>query len=136
MSALETLTFVRYFGLLIGYYVPRENEFWKLYILLRTILERLLSQRIFNDTCDQLTGLISEFNELYMKLSKQPLKPKFHFLIHYPTMFKKLGPLVHLWTIRFEAKHSVSKKIARSSASRINVCKTIAIKNLLQLNFN
>lgn len=36
--------------------------------------------------------------------------------------------------MRFEANHSVSKKIARSSSSRVNVCKTISIKNQLQLN--
>lgn len=35
--------------------------------------------------------------------------------------------------MRFEAKHSVAKKISRSFTSRINICKSIAIKHQLLL---
>lgn len=49
-------------------------------------------------------------------------------------MLKKFGPLPQIWTMRFEAKHRVSKFIARASQSRVNICKTIAIKHQLILN--
>lgn len=36
--------------------------------------------------------------------------------------------------MRYESKHRISKIAARSSANRINICKSLAIKNQLQLN--
>lgn len=133
-SASEMLTLIRYFSLIAGYYIPLEDKVWKLYILLRQITDRLLSHRVFNDTNVQLQFLIAEFNNLYMELTKSPLKPKFHFLTHYPTMLMKFGPARNMWAMRFEAKHRVSKLVARASYNRINVCKSIAIKCQLMLN--
>lgn len=133
-SAAEMLTLLRYFGLLVGYYIPSGNKMWELYIYLRKITERLLCHRVYRDTTDQLKQLIADFNLLYSKLTGEPLKPKFHFLTHYPAMLKKFGPLSHLWTMRFEAKHRVSKMVARASCNKVNICKTIAIKNQLILN--
>lgn len=134
-SASEMSVLVRYFGLLVGYYVQRDNEIWNLYILLRKIMYKLYSVQVYNDSCEQLKFLISEFNLLYMTLSKKQLTPKFHFLVHYPEMLKKFGPITQMWTMRFEAKHRVAKIAARSSASRVNITKTIALKLQLQLNY-
>lgn len=61
-SASEMSVFVRYFGLLAGYYVPRENEVWNLYILLRKIMYKLYSVQVYDDSCEQLKHLIGEFN--------------------------------------------------------------------------
>lgn len=47
---------------------------------------------------------------------------------------KNLGPLQNLWSMRYEAKHRISKISARASCNRINLTKTIAIKHQLQLN--
>lgn len=47
---------------------------------------------------------------------------------------KKFGPLVSLWSMRFEAKHRISKISANTSSNRRNICKTLAIKHQLQLN--
>lgn len=133
-SASEMLTLIRYFSLIAGFYIPLENKVWKLYIMLRQITDRLLSHRVFSDTNIQLRVIIAEFNQLYTELTKSPLQPKFHFLTHYPTMLMKFGPVRNMWAMRFEAKHRVSKLVARSSFNRVNVCKTLAIKCQLMLN--
>ncbi|XP_031359486.1 uncharacterized protein LOC116183029 [Photinus pyralis] len=112
-SAIEMLTLMRYFGLIAGYYVPVGDETWELYLALRKILERLLNHRVYSDTVEQLKYLIRDFNALYRQVSGETLKPKFHFLTHYPDMLLKFGPLRHVWTMRFEAKHRVSKMAAR-----------------------
>ncbi|CAG9818755.1 unnamed protein product [Phaedon cochleariae] len=44
-SAAEMMTLVRYFGILVGYYVPNDCEVWDLYIYLRRILDRLVNPR-------------------------------------------------------------------------------------------
>lgn len=133
-SASEMICLVRYFGLIVGYNVPDENEVWLLYIKLRQLLDKLLSRRIHESTIDQVKFLVAELNELYCQMSDVHLKPKFHFLTHYPQMLKKFGPLTQIWTMRFEAKHRVSKFMARASQSRVNICKTIAVKHQLILN--
>lgn len=59
-SASEMLTLIRYFGLIAGYYIPLDDEVWKLYIILRQITDRLSSHRVFSDTIVQLTEIIAE----------------------------------------------------------------------------
>ncbi|XP_008189915.1 uncharacterized protein LOC103311882 [Acyrthosiphon pisum] len=133
-SASEMLTFVRYFGLLVGDFVPSEEPVWGLYIAMRRVIDVILSTSLELDSCSMLQTLVAEMNDLYLKYSKNRLKPKFHFLTHYHSFIKKFGPVIHLWSMRYEAKHKVSKISARSSFNRRNICKTLAIKHQLKLN--
>lgn len=133
-SASEMLTFVRYFGLLVGDFVPSEEPVWGLYIAMRRVIDVILSTSLELDSCSMLQTLVAEMNDLYLKYSKNRLKPKFHFLTHYHSFIKKFGPVIHLWSMRYEAKHKLSKISARSSFNRRNICKTLAIKHQLKLN--
>lgn len=55
--------------------------------------------------------------------------PKFHYLIHYPTMVKRCGPLRDLWCMRFEAKHQYFKAVANSLGNFINIALTLATRH-------
>jgi hypothetical protein len=133
-SASEMTTLVRYFGLIAGPFVPEADPVWELYILLRKLLARFLSHRVYVDSLGQLSEEIALLNDLYMQLSKQNLKPKFHLLVHYPHFFRAFGPLSNVWTFRFEAKHRVFKVAARATSNKLNISKTIALRNQLTLN--
>ncbi|XP_024879532.1 uncharacterized protein LOC112459585 [Temnothorax curvispinosus] len=133
-SASQMLTLVRYFGLIVGSYVPEDHPVWNFFLLLRRINDRLVNRRVYSDSCDALAYDIEEINRQYLKLSNYTLKPKFHFMIHYPRMMKKFGPLANLSTFRFEARHRFAKMAAHTVAGRVNICKTIALKNQLMLN--
>lgn len=133
-SVSEMLIFVRYFGLIIGDFVPIQEPVWTLYVTLRKVIDVMLSPALEEGSIDLLRTLIAEMNELYLKYSKQFLKPKFHFLVHYSSMIKKCGPVSHTWSMRYEAKHRILKIAARSSFNRQNICLTVAIKQQLQLN--
>ncbi|XP_050066646.1 uncharacterized protein LOC126555812 [Aphis gossypii] len=133
-SASEMLILVRYFGLIIGDFIPAEEPVWTLYITLRKVIDILLSSLVEEQSIFLLKTLVGELNELYLKYSKKSLKPKFHFLLHYPLLIKKFGPVGNFWSMRFEAKHRISKIAARSSFNRRNICLTLAIKHQLQLN--
>jgi hypothetical protein len=89
-SASEMLSFIRYFGLLIGDFVPTGEPIWDLYLTLRRVLDITLSTSHEVNNCMLLKTAVGEMNELYLKLSKNVLKPKFHFLTHYPTMIKNM----------------------------------------------
>lgn len=83
MSAAEMLCFVRYFGVMIGDLVPENDEHWKLFLYLRKIFDILLSPRILISHIKYLVYLIEKHHQLYIQLFGT-LKPKYHFLIHYP----------------------------------------------------
>lgn len=133
-SASEMCTLVRYFGLLVGDLVPENNSVWNLYLLLKQILDLVLSNSLQKGSCELLEVLISEHHQLYLQYSGKSLTPKFHFLLHYPDMIRRFGPLVAIWSMRYEAKHRISKTAANSTSSRVNICKSVAIKHQLQLN--
>lgn len=56
------------------------------------------------------------------------LKPKHHFMIHYANIIRKVGPLVHMSTLRFETKHKEFTKIAKSTNNYRNINKTLGIR--------
>lgn len=134
MSASEMWNFVRYLGLLIGDLVDVESEYWCLYILLKKILDIVTSNCIGPECPSLLELLISEHNDLYLKLTKLNLKPKFHHLIHYPMVMRKVGPLINIWSMRFEAKHKESKTAAAAISSRKNICYTLVLKSQLKMS--
>lgn len=80
-----------------------------------------MSTSIQKDCCVLLETLVSEHNNLYIKYSKLNLKPKYHFMQHYHTITEQLGPLVHLWSMRFEAKHRIFKIAANTTSNRRNI---------------
>jgi len=85
------------------------------------------------DTCKLLENLIAEHHQIYLRLFKEPLKPKHHYLIHYPRIIMRMGPLKNLSCIRFEAKHKEIKQYAKVITSRLNSPYTLALKHQLQL---
>ena len=94
----------------------------------------LTTYEVYYDVHLILKVLISDYLESLTKLFPNSVKPKHLFLIHYPRILFFCGPLWKLSTMRFEAKHREGK-ITSHHFSRVDVCKTIAIKNQLRLNY-
>jgi len=57
------------------------------------------------------------------------LRPKHHFVQEIPGLMLEFGPLIKVWTMRYESKHKLFKKIVRSSQNFINVLKTMSEKH-------
>ena len=130
MSASEMLTFVRYFGLIVGDLIPEDDTHWKLYSYLRQIIDILLSPRVILADAKILKKLIQDQNELYQKLYGK-LKPKFHLLVHYPRILINNGPIFNFWGMHFESNHRPLKCTAQSTSCTKNLLKTIATKQTL-----
>lgn len=64
---------------------------------------------------------------------EQTLKPKFHLLVHYPTIMRKVGPVRHIWVMRYEGFHKQLKCTAKIVTSRINLLLILCIKQQLKL---
>lgn len=102
--------------------------------MLREIFFLLTSRTVCSELNNRLRLLIKNHHELYLSLFDETLKPKHHLLLHYPGIMEQMGPVVTNSVLRFEAKHRQFKMTAKSTTCRINLCKTLAIKN--QLNFS
>lgn len=135
MSASETLCFTRYLGLIIGDLVPTNSELWSYYVLLKKILDLILSRCVNYENSLLLQSLIDEHHELFLTLFQTHLKPKHHHMIHYPYILKNCGLLVSLWSMRFEAKHKEFKDIAHSISYRKNIPYTLSLKTQLKIAY-
>lgn len=128
----EMLCFVRHLGEMIGDLVPEDDPVWELYILLREIIDILFAPEFSAGTENLLHVLVVEHHQLYMELFLCNVKQKFHFMLHYSSLMLTLGPLVHLSSIRWEAKHRELKQVARATNSRINLPHTVVLKHQLR----
>ena len=66
------------------------------------------------------------FSELF---PNERVKPKQHYLIHYPRCIRMVGPLVRFWAMRFEAKHNFFRRLSHIVCNFKNICKTIAYRH-------
>lgn len=87
-----------------------------------------LSYTFNTNSIKYLKQLISTHNKQNTAFFNDTLKPKHHFLIHYPTITKNCGPPLHYWCFRFEGKHKDMKMYARSTNSRKIITLTLAKK--------
>jgi len=62
-----------------------------------------MSTRVQRDCLSPLKTLISVHCQVYLKDNVKRLTAKFDFLLHYPDMIVRYGPLVAIWSLRFEA---------------------------------
>lgn len=69
--------------------------------------------------------------DIYINFPNVKLRPKHHFLKHYPRLIMEFGPLIHLWTLQFESTHCFFKKCIKSAQNFKNVCQTFSEKHQL-----
>lgn len=138
-SAAEIFCLTRYFGLIIGDKIKTPSKHWKLYTYLRGIVGILTKPYLDQGEIQEIEQLVYEHNQLFLELYGK-LKPKMHFLLHYPRIIEENGPAVHYSSLKFEQKNHVMKKAAVGTTSSINLPITVAIRNQLsfcyELNFS
>ncbi|KAL0148361.1 hypothetical protein M9458_056341 [Cirrhinus mrigala] len=61
---------------------------------------------------------------------------KHHYIEHYPKLIRTFGPLIDVWTMRFEGKHKVFKTIVRRTQNFKNVCLTLAVRHQKMMGFH
>ena len=130
MSAAEMRAFFTYLPIMFGRLIPEDNIYWQLLIKMKHIFSLLTSSSFDTEWFHYLDNLISEHHDHYIELFGA-LKPKHHFMLHYSQIIRMMGPLEHIQAIRGEAKHREGKLTANSVSTRVNICKTIAIKQQL-----
>ncbi len=127
-QAIQNWNLLRLLPVLIGDKVQNhEDEVWQLALQLKDIVDLICAQNISLSQTAYLDILIQEYLELRKMLFPEvQLKPKHHYLRHYSALILKFGPLIRLWTLRFESKHSYFKRCARHLKNFKNICQTLS----------
>lgn len=117
---------------MIGDKIPEEDNFWKLHIYMRDIINIVMSPKTTESLIKILEQKIEEHNELYIEIC-QTLQSKLHLSCHYPSIMRSCGPLIHLWSMRFEGLNVNIKKNVLSTSNKKNILATVAIKQTLSM---
>lgn len=128
MSAREMLTFIMYFPLMVGDFVPVDDEVWELILTLIEIIDTILLFEISPFNINAFKYNVEKHNRMYLNLFNDTLKPKFHILLHYPEVMQECGPVRKFWSFHFEAKHRGFKLYTHSITSRRNISVSLAKK--------
>ncbi len=116
--------------LMIGDKVPEDEPAWEVLMTLKDVVELVMAPLHTDETIGYMQSKISEHRYRYFEVfPEEKVRPKHHFLKHYPWLTTVYGPLVHFWTMRFEAKHRFFKRIVRQTGCFRNILMTMARKH-------
>ncbi len=119
--------FMRHLPLIIGNLIPENHKHWELAIQFLDTVEHVLAPVQTQESVDYMRTLISDFLYMYKELYPEiKWKAKMHYLMHYPEMTLKYGPLISVSTMRFESKNEDVKGPVRRTNNKINILKTMA----------
>lgn len=124
---------ISYLPLAVGDLIPSSCEVWDLLLLLFQIVKICSSKICPLDTTYYLYVLVREHNEKFVSIFKLILNPSITSYSTTEEFCGENGPLSHNWSYRFESKHLNFKIYAIINRSRINLTKSLAMRNQLML---
>lgn len=105
------------------------DELWTCVKSLLKICQIAYSSKITDADLIILENEIRIHLENVKKCFKAKLTPKHHFLTHYCTVIRRMGPIAHMSMMRFEAKHKYFKDRVRRSNNFMNINKSLALNH-------
>lgn len=135
--AVQNWTFLRLFPIIFwDVFKTQESKILDLVTLLHRITEFVCAPTLTIQQICFLQDLIEDYLEARVQaFPDKSLRPKHHYLTHYPMLIKQFGPLIRLWTMRFEAKHSYFKKCVKHTQNFKNLTKTMSERHQFLQSF-
>lgn len=131
-NACQNWALIRFLPVMLYNKIDANDPVWKLVIMLKEIVEYVCAPQISLDQVAEMKLLINEYLEQRKSIfSDVPLRPKHHYMQHYPDLTVKFGPLIRLWTLRFESKHSYFKRVVAASKNFKNLTSMLSNKHQL-----
>ena len=112
----QTWCLLSLFSILVGDRAknPLDDEVWQSCLKLREIVDLIIAPKIHTNQVAYMKILTEEYIQLKTAaFTEKTLKPKHHYRFHYLELILLFGPLIRLWTLCFESKHSYFKQCAR-----------------------
>ena len=118
---------------MVAGHVPEGDEAWGVFIIFLRVLEYICAPELRSESIGIMGDMINEFYTLKQRVLPGDLLPKDHYTLHYKSQMKMYGPLIHVWTMRLEARHSYFIDVFRTSKCFKNVCLTMAKRHQYML---
>lgn len=101
------------------------SEVWIIMETMLSIMQILYSKTIKEADITRLETLIRLHMEKFKEIFGVKFIPKYHFLLHYPNVIRKMGPPATMWMFRYESKHQQLKSLVVHNKNFSNLPKTI-----------
>lgn len=112
--------------------IDQDDDVWMMFLSLLEICRLTCCRRITKTQISRLNGYIEEYIAYRVRCFPEiNLRPKHHYLTHYPHFMRLYGPLIHLSTLRFEQKHQYFKLIANRCKNYKNITKILSERHQL-----
>ncbi|KAG1672406.1 Zinc finger protein ZXDC [Nymphon striatum] len=136
-QAVQNWYFLRFLPLIIGYKISEPADpVWQMFLQLKDIVELVCAPKINEANIAYLAVLIDQYLEDRQTIfENHKLKPKHHYLRHYPYLILQFGPLIHVWTMRFESKHAYFKRCVRYLQNFKNLSKTLTERHQMLIAY-
>lgn len=126
-SASQNWCLLRLIPLLLHNAVDSADEVYQAMLLMRRMVEFIAAPAVSLGQVACMKVTVEDYLERRHYLFPDiKLRPKHHYLSHYASLTFKFGPLIRLWTLRFESKHQYFKRCVRNSHNFVNVTKMLA----------
>lgn len=127
LNAIQSWCLLRNLPLIFGDLIHTSDDYWHLLGLLIQIANIVFSPVVTHGMTVFLKHIIIEHHQLFKRLfPSKNLLPKHHFMTHYPRSIRNIGPIIHTWSMRYEAKHKYFKTQLKTFK---NITKTLANKH-------
>lgn len=129
-NAGRTWCLLRLLPLMLCEWVPKNDPHWQWLLELKDIVEIIFAHTLAIGHVIHLQQMVQDHIHSFKILFPDArLKPKHHFLLHYPMQIMLFGPLRQCWCMRFEAKHNYFIRTLRTLNNYINPCATLATRH-------
>ena len=117
---------IRYLPLIIGDKVPEGHKYFEIILLLLECIDLIFSTETTAEETFFSKQLIKDHHKHFLEMfPERNLILQHYFMTHYPHQMRMLGPLVHFWTMRFEAKHRFFKLFGHIICNYRNIIKKL-----------
>ncbi|XP_054874290.1 uncharacterized protein LOC118469776 [Amphiprion ocellaris] len=111
LNAMQSWCLLCNMPLIFGDLFQSDDKYWHLLLLLLQIVNIVFSPVLSEGVTIYLKHFIIDHHWLFKQLFPAiNLLPKHQFMIHYLHCIRKIGPVLHMWCMRYEAKHNFFKK--------------------------
>lgn len=134
LTSSEMKCLVQFLPMMIGSYIEEDDEdyeHWLLFLEMQEIIDDLLKSKHTRSSLDSLRTLIKKFLDRYIKIFGH-LRPKFHFLTHYPDCIEQVGPLRNMMCFVFEQKNRQIKSYSKVMNQRVNLSVSLSFKSSMR----
>lgn len=127
-SASQIFCIMKFLPFILFDYKNQLVEEWEMMNCLLEIIQIVYSCKVGEDELKRLEHLIE--NHLWHLVQRGlSLKYKHHMITHYPNVIRRLGPVIHGWMMRYEAKHKTFTTQAHNTNNFINITKSLAYQH-------